>query len=135
MLRYRLFGNTGLRVSEICLGTMSFGDAWGFGADEPTSHAVLDRFTELGGNFLDSANMYHGGQTERIIGNWLTAVKAVDDASHHSAPESVLSVVALYSAGASLTRVCGFVIAKYIVNMQPATVSDGIAMTNHTQGF
>lgn len=73
MLRYRLFGNTGLRVSEICLGTMSFGDAWGFGADEATSHQVLDRFTELGGNFLDTANMYHGGQTEQIIGNWLAA--------------------------------------------------------------
>jgi aryl-alcohol dehydrogenase-like predicted oxidoreductase len=76
MLRYRLFGNTGLRVSEICLGTMSFGDAWGFGADEATSHAVLDRFTELGGNFLDTANMYHGGQTEQIIGRWLAAEPA-----------------------------------------------------------
>ena len=73
MLRYRLFGNTGLRVSEICLGTMSFGDAWGFGADEATSHAVLDRFAGLGGNFVDTANLYHGGQTERILGNWFAA--------------------------------------------------------------
>ena len=71
MLRYRLLGNTGLRVSEICLGTMSFGEEWGFGADEPTSHAVLDAFREGGGNFLDTANKYHGGQTEEIVGRWL----------------------------------------------------------------
>ena len=70
-LRYRLLGRSGLRVSEICLGTMSFGDNWGFGADEATSHAVLDAFAEAGGNFLDTANKYHGGQTEEIVGKWL----------------------------------------------------------------
>lgn len=71
MLRYRLLGPTGLRVSEICLGTMSFGDQWGFGADEATSHQVLDAYAEAGGNFLDTANKYHGGQTEEIVGKWL----------------------------------------------------------------
>jgi len=71
MLRYRLLGKTGLRVSEICLGTMSFGDNWGFGADEPESHRVLDAYAEAGGNFLDTANKYHGGQTEEIVGRWL----------------------------------------------------------------
>lgn len=71
MLRYRLFGPTGLRVSEICLGTMSFGDGWGFGADEATSHQVLDAYAEAGGNFLDTANKYHNGQTEEFIGSWL----------------------------------------------------------------
>lgn len=71
MLRYRLLGSTGLRVSELCLGTMSFGDQWGFGADEPTSHRVLDAYAEGGGNFLDTANKYHGGQTEEIVGRWL----------------------------------------------------------------
>jgi aryl-alcohol dehydrogenase-like predicted oxidoreductase len=70
-LRYRLLGRTGLRVSEICLGTMSFGDQWGFGADEATSHQVLDAFAAAGGNFLDTANKYHGGQTEEIVGSWL----------------------------------------------------------------
>ncbi len=70
-LRYRLLGPTGLRVSEICLGTMSFGDHWGFGADEETSHRVLDAYAEAGGNFLDTANKYHGGQTEEIVGKWL----------------------------------------------------------------
>jgi len=71
MLRYRLLGKSGLRVSEICLGTMSFGDAWGFGANEADSHRVLDRFAEAGGNFIDTANKYHGGQTEEILGRWL----------------------------------------------------------------
>ena len=71
MLRYRLLGQSGLRVSELCLGTMSFGDQWGFGADEPTSHHVLDAYEAGGGNFLDTANKYHGGQTEEIVGRWL----------------------------------------------------------------
>jgi len=71
MLRYRLFGKTGLRVSEICLGTMSFGQQWGFGADEATSHKILDTYAEHGGNFLDTANKYHGGETEEILGSWL----------------------------------------------------------------
>lgn len=73
MLQYRLFGSTGLRVSEICLGTMSFGEDWGFGADEATSHAVLDAYAAAGGNFLDTANKYHNGQTERFLGSWLAA--------------------------------------------------------------
>ncbi|MCA9645001.1 MAG: aldo/keto reductase [Polyangiaceae bacterium] len=71
MIGYRLLGKSGLRVSEICLGTMSFGDAWGFGADEATSHQVLDAYAAAGGNFLDTANKYHGGQTEEICGRWL----------------------------------------------------------------
>ncbi|MCA9620588.1 MAG: aldo/keto reductase [Myxococcales bacterium] len=71
MLKYRLLGKSGLRVSEICLGTMSFGQDWGFGADEATSHQVLDAFAEAGGNFLDTANKYHNGQTEEFVGRWL----------------------------------------------------------------
>ncbi len=71
MLGYRLLGSSGLRVSEICLGTMSFGDHWGFGADEATSHRILDTYAEAGGNFLDTANKYHGGQTEEFVGRWL----------------------------------------------------------------
>ncbi|MCR9163695.1 MAG: aldo/keto reductase [bacterium] len=70
-MRYRLLGPSGLRVSELCLGTMSFGEQWGFGADEATSHAVLDAYAEAGGNFLDTANKYHGGETEEIVGSWL----------------------------------------------------------------
>ncbi len=71
MLRYKLLGKSGLRVSEICLGTMSFGQDWPFGADEATSHKVLDEFADAGGNFLDTANKYHNGETEEYLGRWM----------------------------------------------------------------
>jgi aryl-alcohol dehydrogenase-like predicted oxidoreductase len=80
-LRFRLLGNSGLRVSEICLGTMSFGNRWGMGADEPTSHRVLDAYAEAGGNFIDTANKYHGGETEEIVGRWLVAGEGRRDRS------------------------------------------------------
>ena len=70
-MRYQLLGPSGLRVSELCLGTMSFGDAWGFGADEKESHRILDAFAEAGGNFVDTANAYHQGQSEEIVGSFL----------------------------------------------------------------
>ncbi len=70
-MRYKLLGPSGLRVSEICLGTMSFGDAWGFGADEQESRRVLSAFTAAGGNFIDTANKYHEGQSEEIVGRFL----------------------------------------------------------------
>ena len=70
-MKYRHLGSSGVRVSEICLGTMSFGDQWGFGADVATSHEVMTAFAEAGGNFLDTANKYHGGQTEEIVGDFV----------------------------------------------------------------
>ncbi len=96
MLSYTFLGNTGLRVSELCLGTMSFGQAWGFGADEAESHRVLDTFFEAGGNFLDTANMYHQGQTESFVGSWLrgqrdravVATKYTLSMDHHDANKS-----------------------------------------------
>ncbi|MGH2579134.1 MAG: aldo/keto reductase, partial [Actinomycetota bacterium] len=70
-MHYRLLGPSGLRVSEVCLGTMSFGDAWGFGADEKHSHRILGDFADAGGNFIDTANAYHEGQSEEILGSFL----------------------------------------------------------------
>ena len=70
-MRYKLLGPSGLRVSELCLGTMSFGDAWGFGADEKQSHRILGEFADAGGNFIDIANKYHEGQSEEIVGSFL----------------------------------------------------------------
>lgn len=70
-MRYKLLGPSGLRVSEICLGTMSFGDAWGFGADEKESQRILGAYAEAGGNFIDAANKYHEGQSEEIVGGFL----------------------------------------------------------------
>jgi aryl-alcohol dehydrogenase-like predicted oxidoreductase len=72
MMRYQLLGPSGLRVSELCLGTMSFGEAWGFGADEKESHRVLGAFADAGGNFVDTANAYHEGQSEEIVGSFLS---------------------------------------------------------------
>jgi aryl-alcohol dehydrogenase-like predicted oxidoreductase len=70
-MRYKLLGPSGLRVSEMCLGTMSFGDTWGFGADEKESHRILGAYAEAGGNFIDTANKYHEGQSEEIVGSFL----------------------------------------------------------------
>jgi aryl-alcohol dehydrogenase-like predicted oxidoreductase len=70
-MRYKLLGPSGLRVSELCLGTMSFGDAWGFGAGEEESHRILAAYAEAGGNFIDTANKYHEGQSEEIVGTFL----------------------------------------------------------------
>lgn len=73
---YRKLGHTGLRVSELCLGTMQFG----WTADEATSFAIMDAFVEAGGNFIDTADVYSrwapgnaGGVSEEIIGRWMQA--------------------------------------------------------------
>lgn len=66
---YITLGRSGLRVSPLCLGTMTFGPDWGWGADEQDSVAILDRFLERGGNFIDTANVYTKGHAERIIGD------------------------------------------------------------------
>ncbi|MCW3060672.1 MAG: Aryl-alcohol dehydrogenase [Capsulimonas sp.] len=67
-MKYKLLGRSGLRVSEICLGTMTFGEDWGWGAGKEDSQAVFDAFVAAGGNFIDTANMYTNGSSERIVG-------------------------------------------------------------------
>ncbi|SDP09995.1 aldo/keto reductase [Actinacidiphila guanduensis] len=67
---FRTLGRTGLRVSPLALGTMTFGDpSWG--ADEPTSIEILSRYTDAGGNFIDTANRYMDGRSEQAIGTFL----------------------------------------------------------------
>ncbi len=66
-MEYRFMGRTGLKVSELCMGTQTFG----WGADEAASHAMADRFVEAGGNFFDTSNIYNEGQSETILGSWL----------------------------------------------------------------
>jgi aryl-alcohol dehydrogenase-like predicted oxidoreductase len=68
---FTTLGRSGLSVSPVCLGTMTFGAAPGFGADLKTSRALLERYVELGGNFVDTADTYSGGQSEEIIGDFL----------------------------------------------------------------
>ncbi len=64
---YRYLGRTGLKVSSLCLGAMTFGRE----ASEASSHRMLDRFTEAGGNFIDTADVYGRGMSEEIVGRWL----------------------------------------------------------------
>ncbi|VDI65999.1 Hypothetical predicted protein [Mytilus galloprovincialis] len=79
-VEYTHLGKSGLKVSNICLGTMTFGKleespmaifACPTQADEEKAHGIMDRFVELGGNFIDTANMYCSGRSEHIIGTWL----------------------------------------------------------------
>jgi aryl-alcohol dehydrogenase-like predicted oxidoreductase len=72
-MRYKLLGRSGLRVSEICLGTMTFGEDWGWGTDPDTSRRLLDAYVDAGGNAIDTANLYTNGHSETIIGDWLAA--------------------------------------------------------------
>lgn len=67
-MRYKLLGRSGLRVSEICLGTMTFGEAWGWGASEQESHRIFEAFIAAGGNFIDTSNNYTDGESERYLG-------------------------------------------------------------------
>jgi aryl-alcohol dehydrogenase-like predicted oxidoreductase len=70
-MRYRLLGRSGLRVSELCLGTMTFG-AEGWGTAQADAAAMVARFREAGGNFFDTANeIYSGGRSEEILGRVL----------------------------------------------------------------
>lgn len=65
---YRLLGRSGLRVSPLSLGTMTFGTDWGWGADEAEAARILDVYLDRGGNFIDTAVNYTGGSSERILG-------------------------------------------------------------------
>ena len=70
-MNYKLFGKSGLRVSELCLGTMTFGEEWGTGANKETSKKVFDSFANAGGNFLDTANRYTEGTSEKYVGEFI----------------------------------------------------------------
>ena len=67
---YITLGHSGLRVSPLCLGTMTFGEEWGWGSTVAESEAILERFLERGGNFIDTANGYTKGHSEVIIGDF-----------------------------------------------------------------
>jgi len=70
-MRYRLLGNSGLRVSEAALGTMTFGEEWGWGAAKDEARKVYDAFREAGGNFIDTANLYTNGASESFLGEFM----------------------------------------------------------------
>lgn len=70
-MRYRLLGDSGLRVSEAALGTMTFGEEWGWGAARDEARRVYDGFREAGGNFIDTANLYTNGASESFLGEFM----------------------------------------------------------------
>ncbi|UBU16979.1 aldo/keto reductase [Nonomuraea gerenzanensis] len=67
---YRLLGRSGLRVSPLALGTMTFGTDWGWGADQDESRRIFDAYAERGGNFIDTANQYTDGTSEALVGEF-----------------------------------------------------------------
>jgi aryl-alcohol dehydrogenase-like predicted oxidoreductase len=72
-MRYKLFGRSGLRVSELALGTMTFGSEWGWGASKEESQGIFDAYAAAGGNFIDTANRYTEGTSERYVGEFVAA--------------------------------------------------------------
>jgi aryl-alcohol dehydrogenase-like predicted oxidoreductase len=72
-MRYKLLGRSGLRVSELCLGTMTFGEDWGWGANQDESRRMFDAFAAAGGNFLDTADGYTNGTSERMVGEFIAS--------------------------------------------------------------
>jgi aryl-alcohol dehydrogenase-like predicted oxidoreductase len=72
-MRYTLLGQSGLRVSELALGTMTFGTDWGWGASESESTKQFELFAEAGGTLIDTANRYTNGSAETILGDLLAA--------------------------------------------------------------
>jgi aryl-alcohol dehydrogenase-like predicted oxidoreductase len=70
-MNYRLLGPSGLRVSELALGTMTFGPEWGAGADAAESRRMFDAYAARGGNFIDTANRYTEGTSERLVGEFI----------------------------------------------------------------
>ena len=72
-MRYKLLGRSGLRVSELCLGTMTFGDDWGWGAPKAESKEIFDTFIEAGGNYIDTANNYTNGTSEKFVGEFIAS--------------------------------------------------------------
>jgi aryl-alcohol dehydrogenase-like predicted oxidoreductase len=72
-MRYRLLGKSGLRASELCLGTMTFGEDWGWGASKEESRKIFDAFANAGGNFVDTACNYTNGTSEKFVGEFIAS--------------------------------------------------------------
>jgi len=75
---YVTLGRSGLRVSPLCLGTMTFGTEWGWGIEEDAARAVFSRYLERGGNFVDTADMYTNGKSEEFVGKFIKDAKVRD---------------------------------------------------------
>jgi aryl-alcohol dehydrogenase-like predicted oxidoreductase len=76
--KYTTLGRSGLRVSPLCLGTMTFGADWGWGAEESISRDMFNRYVDAGGNFIDTADGYTGGHSEELVGKFVAERKLRD---------------------------------------------------------
>src|SRR5271170_2314766 len=70
-MRYHLLGRSGLRVSELSLGTMTFGEDWGWGSPKDEARKIYDAYRAAGGNFIDTANVYTNGSSETFLGDFM----------------------------------------------------------------
>jgi len=75
---YVTLGRSGLRVSPLCLGTMTFGTEWGWGNEESAARAIFQKYLEAGGNFVDTADGYTNGKSEEMVGKFIREAKARD---------------------------------------------------------
>lgn len=110
---YKLLGRSGLRVSPLCLGTMTWGTNWGeMGTDSDESRKVFDRYLEKGGNFFDTANIYQGGSSEKALGEYISGYR------------SQIVTATKYSLNAAEVNAQGeHHFGKKIINPTPACIS------------
>lgn len=94
-MRYKLLGRSGLRVSEVALGALTFGNDWGWGSEIDESRAVFEAFAEAGGNFIDTANIYSDGNSERFLGRFIKS-----DRERFIVATKYTGAVGMYSANA-----------------------------------
>jgi aryl-alcohol dehydrogenase-like predicted oxidoreductase len=69
--QYMTLGRSGLKVSPLCLGAMTFGEDWGWGSSEETARAIFDAYIDKGGNFIDTADGYTNGKSEELVGKFV----------------------------------------------------------------
>lgn len=75
---YNTLGRSGLKVSPLCLGTMTFGEDWGWGSSEDTARQIFQAYIKAGGNFIDTADGYTNGSSETLVGKFIQAEKLRD---------------------------------------------------------
>lgn len=89
-MKLQLLGDSGLRVSQLCLGTMTFGEDWQWGASKDVSRQIFDSFVQAGGNFIDTASAYTNGTSEKLVGEFVASDRdAFVIATKYSLPDQL----------------------------------------------
>jgi len=79
-MEFYTLGNSGLKVTRLALGTMTFGTEWGWGSDKATARSIFDAYVDAGGNFFDTADAYTGGTSETWLGEFIAERGLRDEA-------------------------------------------------------